>query len=281
MRLLLWSTLVVCSAVNYAAPPPKPLVITNVELHNYEDGPAMPPDHRWSPGDTVFVSFHIDNYQLPPEGQPIQLTWQLEARDGENVLLVPAQSGDVKVELAPEDKKWQPKVRGEALLPSTVPAGTCRFLAVVKDLRSNQEVRKEIPFPVTGKAVESSKTAVLRNVQFLRKEDDTSPLTAAVYHPGDSVWVRFDITGYRFGPKNRMQLEYGLSLKNSEGKVLFAEPKAASEIGESFYPRRYLPGVFSLNLPKTAPPGEYTLVISLRDGIANQAVEIPETFRVE
>ena len=34
----------------------------------------------------------------------------------------------------------------------------------------------------------------------------------AVYQPGDTLWAKFDITGYKFGENNRFSVDYGLAI---------------------------------------------------------------------
>ena len=103
----------------------------------------------------------------------------------------------------------------------------------------------------------------------------------AVYNPGDSVWARFDITGYKFGPKNKMDVSYLVSLINSEGKVLYTQPQPAVEQTESFYPKRYVPAAMGLNLQKNIRPGEYTIAVAVKDAVGDQSFDGKYTFTVQ
>jgi hypothetical protein len=101
------------------------------------------------------------------------------------------------------------------------------------------------------------------------------------YQAGDTLWVRFDITGYKFGEKNKYDVEYGLAILRSNGETMFTQPVAAKETSENFYPQHYVPGLLSLGLNKDLPKGSYIMVITMRDKIGNQTWEAREKFVVE
>jgi len=95
------------------------------------------------------------------------------------------------------------------------------------------------------------------------------------------VWARFDMTGYKLGDKNQVDIEYGLSVLREDGSVAYTEPTAADQKVQTFYPQRYQPGVLNLNLAKDQPLGKYTIVLAIRDNIGQQMYETRETFSVE
>jgi hypothetical protein len=167
------------------------------------------------------------------------------------------------------------------LVPPLADSGLYRISIRVKDELSGSETSKELEFTVRGLAVEPSPTLVVRNFRFLRSEEDDKPLPAAAYRPGGSVWARFEITGYKLGARNRIEVAYGVSLLRTSGEVLFSEPNAASEADESFYPKRYVPGILSLNLDPDIAKGEYTIVVAVRDQVGGQRFESRHGFQVE
>jgi hypothetical protein len=76
-------------------------------------------------------------------------------------------------------------------------------------------------------------------------------------------------------------VDYGLAVLNAEGKELFAQPEAAAESKESFYPQLRVPGALSLNLDANVPRATYILVVTVRDKIGGATAEQRETFQVE
>jgi hypothetical protein len=101
-----------------------------------------------------------------------------------------------------------------------------------------------------------------------------------VYHAGEMLWARFDITGYQLDANHRFSVAYGLRVESAEGKPLFAQPEAAAESHESFYPQRYVPGTLSLSLDNNVPAAAYTLVVTIHDKIGNQMWEQRQAFQV-
>ena len=94
------------------------------------------------------------------------------------------------------------------------------------------------------------------------------------------MWARFEITGYKLAAKNRLHVEYGVSVLRPSGEVLYSEPNAASEKDESFYPKRYVLGILSLKLDPDIALGEYTIVVAARDQIGGQQYETRHPFLI-
>ena len=102
-----------------------------------------------------------------------------------------------------------------------------------------------------------------------------------VYHPGDMLWVRFDITGYKYGEQNSIDVGYDVEVLSPDGKQLFAEEDAAVEKSQAFYPQPWVPAAFNLDLQPNMTPGTYTLVITAKDAVVKQTAETKAEFRVE
>jgi hypothetical protein len=267
-------------AAAWAQAPPKPPVIVNATLQQYEDGPTLPAGHQFIPGETVFFSFQVRGYSVSPEGK-VQLSYRIEAQDADGAPLAEADTGSIETEISDLDKDWLPRVRYSCLIPPHALPGKFRITAVVRDGRTALEARQEAAFTVQGRAVDVSGPFSVRNIRFLRSEEDRAPLAVASYRPGDTLWARFDITGFKLGDKNHVEVVYGISIVSPSGKVLYSEPEAASEEDASFYPRRYVPGVASLNVQPKTTPGEYTLLITARDLVGHQTCEGRGVFRIE
>ncbi len=268
------------SSAAWAQAPAKPPVIANATIRQYEDGPSVPAGHQFIPGETVFLSFEVQGYSVSSEGK-VLLTYRIETLDSDGVPLVEPETGRIETEISDLDKDWLPKVRYSCLIPPHALPGKFRIIALVRDGRTALDAKTEATFTVQGRAVDTSGPFSVRNVRFLRSEDDRTPLTAAAYRPGDALWARFDITGFKSGEKNHIDVVYGISIVSPSGKVLYSEPEAASEEDAPFYPRRYVPGVVSLTVQPKTTPGEYALIVTARDEVGKQTCEGRGVFRVE
>ncbi len=276
-----WLLLLALLTAPPAAPQPAPLTVVNARLHQYDDGPTLPSSFAFAPGEPVFVSFQVAGFKTEGEDQLLKLEYMIEVFDAAGAVVVEPKAGKLQAELAPQDKEWKPKVRWEFVLPPLAGSGSFRVRVWAKDLLNLQEAVQTVPFAVLGRDVPPSDTLVVRNFRFLRSEEDGPPLAVAAYRPGDTVWARFDITGYKFAEKNRIHVEYDLSVLAPGGKTLFAQPNAAQEASPSFYPKKYIPGIVSLNLQPTIKPGEYTIVLALRDEIGKQTAGSRHIFHIE
>jgi hypothetical protein len=269
-----------------AAPAPDDLLklsIENASLQQSEDGPSVSNSFVFVPGEAVYFSCQLAGYQKVEKDDKnmISLTWSIEVRDPKGILLVRPEEGKIDTHVAPEDRKWMPKARHSFTVPPFADTGTYHVKFHAKDEHSKKEANTELTFTVEGVKVEPSEALVIRNFRFLRKEDDKEPLRVAAYRPGDTLLTRFEMIGYRLGEHNAFDLDYGLAILNGQGEEVYSKLPAADEKNESFYPRRYTPGVISLDIPKEIPHGTYTLVVTARDHQGNQTTEVRQKFSVE
>lgn len=262
---------------------PGKLRIEHASVHNSEDGPDLPVSYRFRPGDLVYFSFRVSGYEKKDEDDStrVRLSWRVMVEDNSGVPLVEGSSGKVDTLVSSEDKDWTPVGRRTFALGAYTPEGTYRVLLRVKDELSGNEASSETPLRVNGHEFAPSSTLTLRNFCFYRSEEDTTPLKIAAYRPGDTLWARFDIIGYKLGEKNQFDVEYGIRVLRADETQAYAEPNAASESGAPFYPQLYVPGRFSLNIPKDLKTGEYTLAVDVNDRTGNQTYEATAKFSVE
>ena len=282
MRSILFAVPLLLTAASAAtsAPTPKPLAIVKAMVRQFEDGPPPGADFNYFTGDTVFFSFEVQGYKVSDDAK-IDLRITIDAFDFDGTPLAETVKRKIDTQLSAEDKDWRPIVRETIQIPPLALPGKFHIKTTVEDALAGQTVTSDTPFGVRGKIVERSDTLVVRNFHFYRGEEERNPIASPVYHPGDALWARFDVIGFRYAEKNRMQVEYGVSILAPAESVVFSQPEAAVEKDQSFYPKRYVPGAFSVNLDKNVKPGEYTLVISLRDTVGDQAFESRHPFRVE
>jgi hypothetical protein len=259
---------------------PKPFKVIEAGIHQTEDGPLAPAGTIFVPGEVIFFSCRLDGYEVSPE-KKVAIRYEFSAVDPAGVPVVEPVSGRIDAELSPQDKEWKPKIRQTALIPPLAESGIYKVRISVKDERSGAEATAESAFDVKGHAVEPSETLIVRNFRFHRTEEDTEPLKIAAYRPGDVVWARFDITGYKMGEGNQREVAYTVTVTRVDGKVLVQPGEPSGDKGASFYPMRYAPCTISLNLQPNIRPDEYTILITAQDRIGDQTGETKQTFRVE
>jgi hypothetical protein len=260
------------------------LAFERLALHQYEDGPLLPASHDFLPGETVWFSCRIAGYDSQPAGdnRNVKLSWQAGLLDPGRIPVEPPKTGRLDESLRLQDKDWVPKFVVSFLLPSFIPGGSYHIPVIVKDEIAGSEISGDLEFHVRAETIEPSASFVIRNFRFLRNEDDTAGLRPpVVYKQGSTLWARFEMAGYKFEANNKFSVEYGLAILGADGKELFAQPAAAAESKESFYPQLRVPGALSLHLENNVPLASYTLVLTVHDKIGGGAVELRESFRVE
>jgi hypothetical protein len=264
----------------------KPLALVHAVFSTSEDGPPEASDEEYVPGETIHFSCQAEGFRKVDKPkdlgkQNISIKFKIEVRDKNGILLQPVQDGKIETTVTEEDKNWMPKLRETIVVPPLAGTGEYAVLVKLSDELASVNTEKSAVFHIKGRDVAPSDSLIVRNFRFLRTEDDEKPLPVAAYRPADSVWARFDMTGYKLGDKNQVDIEYGLTVLREDGSVAYTEPQAADQKTQTFYPQRYQPGVLNLNLAKDQPLGKYTIVLAVRDNLGKQMYETRETFSVE
>ena len=280
MKPLLAISWLTAAFLSNAAPADRKLAIVKLAFAQSEDGPALASTYQFLAGESVFFSCLVEGYAKSDKDE-IFLTHQIQAQDPRGILLQPASSDKLEATLAPEDKDWKPKLRDTIVIPPLADSGVYQVLVKVRDERSRMVAEARATFSVHGRDVAPSDTLVARDFRFFRNEEDAKPLQVAAYRPGDSLWARFIMTGYKLGGGNQFDIEYGLSVLRADGTVAYSEPRAAAQKDQPFYPQRYQPGVLNLNFPKDQKLGEFTIVLTVRDNLGGQTYEMRQKFSVE
>ena len=263
-----------------AAPEEKKLAVVNTAFAQSDDGPAAARDDQFVPGETLFFRCQVEDYKRSEKNE-VQLAYQVEAADARGVPLILSEKGAVTTTLSPEDKNWMPKIRYTVVIPPLAESGEYHVTIMVKDELAGSATEARATFLVHGHDVASSETLAVRNFRFFRGENDDKPIQTAAYLPGDSLWARFDMTGYKIAEKNLFDIGYGLVVLRSDGSVAYSQPEAATSKEAPFYPQHYQPGELSLNMPKDIAKGEYTIVLTVHDNLGQQTCETRVTFSIE
>jgi hypothetical protein len=262
------------------------LAFVETGIQSAEDAPFVPADYRFMPGDWIYFTFQVSGFKVAQNGdtevRQISLRYTVEPVDGQGVPLAQAVSDAIDQEISPQDKNWQPKRRASFLLPSYISAGTYQLRVTVDDLLAKTSASKMFPFQIGGTVIAPAAALNVQSFRFLRDESDGPALEVAAYRPGDTVWGRFDMAGFRTNAQHAAELEYGFSVLRPNGKPVFEEKTAAKEVLNGlFYPPQFVPGVLSVNTTRDLAPGEYTIVVRVRDLIGKQSAELQEKFRIE
>ncbi len=255
------------------------LEIVKPVVSQMEGGAPDPPGFEHTSGETLFFSCRVAGF-TKNEQQKIALAYSVQAFDSKGAPLAEIYKNNIAEEVLPQDKDWQPKIETEVAIPPIVLPGEYKIVVKVEDLFAKTSAELSVPFRIRGRSVAASPTLAVRNFRFFRREEDTQPLPKAAYHVGDELWAKFDVVGYKYGPGNKIDVSYSVSILSASGKTLWTQPEPAREQSEAFYPKPYVTGAMNLSL-KTVKPAEYTMVIQVKDGVGEQTSEVRQNFSVE
>ena len=256
------------------------LEIVRPMISQMDGGTPEPSGFEHAAGETLWVMCRVAGYSKS-EDEKVHLKFSVQAFDPKGIPLDEPYSNEMKVDVSPQDKEWLPKIATSVPIPPLAGPGTYKILVKVEDALAKTTAELPIPFKVRGHAIEPSDTLVVRNFHFFRDEEGTQAMVKPVYKPGDGVWAKFDIIGYKFGEKNKIDVSYVTSVIAPSGKVLWTQPEAATEASESFYPKTYVPAAMGINLQKTIRPGEYIIAVAVKDAVGAQTYEAKYPFTIE
>jgi hypothetical protein len=262
------------------------LAIIDAGVQSAEDAPFIQADYSFQPGEFVYTTFQIAGFKIEngtAEEKPhkISLTYAATAQDANGVALCPPVTDKIEAELNAEDKNWTPRRRVSFLMPSLVAAGVFQIHIAVSDLVGKTETSKILPFRIGGAAIVSPGTLNVQDFRFYRRENDREPAEVPAFSAGDSVFVRFIMTGFKVGEKNGYHLSYELLVTRPDGKPFLNRPDAAELASESFYPAQYLPGEFTITTSRDSPKGTYLILLRVRDKVGNSSKELRFPFTIE
>jgi hypothetical protein len=213
--------LLVCSASGLwgqAVPNPNPALVKPV-VSDSEDGPPLEGGQAFVPGETVYFSYLVDGLNAKPTDK-IKLTGHIQAFDSHGVPISVVDEQVIATTISQEDKNWKPKLRSQFMIPAIAPAGPYKIHYDVADEQTKKKVSAEAVFSVRSRTVEPSKELVIRNLGFYRTDEEQTPLRVPAYRAGDILWVKLDITGFKYGEGNAVDVSYDVEVQGTGGKTL-------------------------------------------------------------
>jgi hypothetical protein len=250
-------------------------------LSDSDGGPPNAAGSSYRPGDSLYFTCRISGYSKDKDEQ-VRLAYSVTAVDPAGVALSDPYKNSIAAEVAPQDKDWLPKIETSVSIPTMLFAGEYKIVVKVDDLIAKTSSELAVPFRIRGREdIHPGDALSVQSFRFLRNEDDTRPAERAAYVPGDHLWAKFDITGFRYGPANRIDVSYVTSVLGPDGKTLWTQPKPMVEQSESFYPRAFVPAEMGIELQPKIKPGAYTLVVQAKDAIGNQTCETRQPFTIQ
>lgn len=263
-----------------AAPANTPLSTASPIVSQFEDGAGLEGGQKFVVGESGFFRFSVANFKTSDSGK-VQLSGHMQVFDPRGVPIAPTDDLNIATGLSDEDKDWRPRFHFQFQIPAIAPPGVYKIHFDVTDEQSHQMASGDTTFGVDGRNVPPSDTLVIRHITFYRNADDEVPLSIIAYRPGDMIWIRFDITGYKHGEQNAIDVSYDVAVTDANGKQLFAQENAAMEKSQAFYPQPWVPGSFSLTLQPDTALAVYTVSITAHDPIGKQMAVEKAEFRVE
>ena len=257
---------------------PKPFAISKADILDSENGYPIPLDSFFYPGETVYLRFLVDGYSRG-EYDRVWLTWRVDSFGPAGDRFVMAEAGGIDTELAPQDKNWRPVIRHAPVIPPHAEAGDYDVTVQVTDQLKKSTVEHKMVIRVRGESVAPGKELTVRRL-VLMKTEGGAPYEQALFEPGDTIFGEFFITGYRLTDQNSFDVHAGLQFLDQEGEVLY-DFRPQDQQGASFYPRRWLPATFRLDLDETLAPGSYQIGLRIDDRLGKQIYEARKPFRVE
>lgn len=259
--------------------------IINAGVQSSEDGPFVSSGHRFLPGDPVHATFQVSGFRSQKQNEDAARTMSVHysavLEDANAIPMAPPETGAVDTELSSEDKDWTPKRRVVFTIPSYVAAGKAQLHLIVEDVLGKSRVERSLPLTIGGVTVLEAQKLAVQNGQFFRTESSNEPLELPAFAPGDSVFLRFDMTGFKYGENNSYRLTYDLLVTRPDGKTYLRQLHAAELSASSFYPAQFLPGTVQVTTSRDSGKGKYALTLTIHDEVGKTSIETKAFFTLE
>jgi hypothetical protein len=275
MRLLLG----LCIAALLSAAPPATLQMNRGMIQQYEDGPPVLRPDTVTAGETIHFSFHLQGFTRKEDH--VLVSYSAQAFDPHGVPLAPAITAKNESMLTAQDREWQPKLRGNIVLPELLFPGEYKLHIQAEDEIAGTSVMLDLPFLVAGPPVAPTASLEIQGFDYYRDDEAEKPLPVAAYRQGEEIHARFLITGYRHKEDGSIHVSYGIKLVNAAGNVLFDNKEAAQDDTTAFYPKPYIPAQMGFTLKPGTAAGEYTLEVTAHDAVGEQVTSAKRSFRLE
>lgn len=250
----------------------------------YEGGAPMPQPITFLPGDQVVFRAKVAGFRAAEVGYQeyrAKLSYEVSAVDFRGLVIGKTKKGEFDEPIHKEDKEWMPTLDYKFLIPAMAEYGAARIHLRIRDEVSQKETVFEESLQVNGKRLPALESVRVINFGFYRQQDDRSPLPSGVYRPGNTLWAKFDVAGFRIEDQNHFHAECDVQVRDGEGKVLFEQPAAISRDAKPEYPERYLPGTFSLEIRPGTASGQYAIAVIAHDRLSGQSNESVFPFTID
>lgn len=253
------------------------LQIVKPVISQSEGGPADAPGFEHVSGETLFFSARISGFAKTSDNK-VHLSYSVQAFDPRGVALNEIYNNAILEEVTEQDKDWEPKIETEVEVPPLVPAGEYKIVVKAQDVYAETSTELPVTFRIRGQRMEPSDRLVVRDFGFYRGENDNQAMASPIFHNGANLYARWDITGYKYGESNKIDITYSVSILQGDKILKAFDP--ATEQSDSFYPRPWIPASFSVPLQKVVI-GQYTILVRVKDAVGNATIESRHNFTVE
>jgi uncharacterized RDD family membrane protein YckC len=247
-----------------------PLTVSRVRLAAGKDGPERS-NSTFKSGEQVAMLFDLAGLETEASAGHTKLT--LRALDPFGLSIVP-----------PLEHEDRPAATSQAVpswvqltLPDYCLPGQHRLEMVVEDLIGHRRLTAAVPFVVDAAPYEPSDTLVLRALR-LTDGEDGPPAAQAAYPRGGTVWMAFQIVGFKPGADGAVKVQLDLSVTSASGEHV-GDVRLLSIDDRFFYVPRRIPGTAHITLGEL-PAGSYVATLKTSDAIGGQHIEQAVTFTI-
>jgi uncharacterized RDD family membrane protein YckC len=248
-----------------------PFLVTGLRFAAGENGPERP-NATFKSGETPTLLFEVKGFASDP-AQKGRVRLTVAGRD----------ASDVPIN-EPRETEVQPPATAASLnswanvsLPNYVEPGNYRLEVTVADLVGNRKVVVSAPFKVEGQPFQPSASLALRGLR-LTEGEDGPPRSETVYDKGGTVWMAFDVVGFRTGGDKTIRVQEHMTVTTASGaKALDAQVLDVNR--QFFYVPRRLPITNHITLGQM-PPGEYQVALTVTDEVGSQRCEEVVRFTI-
>jgi len=256
-----------------SVPADGPLAMGGFRLTVGKDG-ADRIDARFKPGESVALNFKLVGLAADSDASSAgRVRMTINAVDPFGVSVVEPVVRESRPALSPDGIDSYAQLG----LPDYCVPGEHRVDVTIEDLVSSRRVRVVVPFMVDAPPYEPSDVLVLRQVRLTEGKDGPTR-TTPVYATGATVYMAFQLVGFKPGPDGQVKARLDVAIATASGESL-ANLSLLTVDQRFFYVPRRIPVTAHITLGDS-PAGEYVATLKATDELGGQTSEHPLRFTI-
>jgi uncharacterized RDD family membrane protein YckC len=276
---LVWMTAAVLGSLYFRQHPRVPPVtfgITRVRFADSEDAPPRA-STEFKPEEKIQLFYDVPGYKLDSSSSvDVATVNRILAPDGKPF----SEDQMISLQQKVEDATQPLKMHFYMTFPEWAPPGKYTIEIRGEDHVAHKTAEATTSFTLLGTPVEPTPTFVARDIEIANNRAGPT-LNPPVLTAGQTVWLRYRLSGMKADEKGHIRLAQDFSLIGPRGNAVVEKNDDSIVDHQFFYPPPSIPYGQSVEIPSSADAGDYKFHVVLHDRIGGADFTLDQPFKIQ